>query len=330
MSQKSCAAILGTGRAVPDNVVTNKDLEKIVDTSDSWIVERTGIKERRVAEPDEMLTDLASKAATAALEAAGVSAEELDLIVLGTASGDVQSPATACLVQERIGAHNAFCFDLSAACSGFLYSLHVADSLMIAAGYKKTLVIGGEIPTTYINWQDRDTCVLFGDGAGAVVLGPSDVEGRGLLRTCLKSDGRGQRFLNVTGHNRANLPTVENLESQNHAVRMDGREVYRSAVASMTDAMNQVLEAEGITIDDLDLFIPHQANIRIIEAIGKRLKVSSDKVYINLDRYGNTSAATIPIALDEVCRNGLVGPGSLIGIATFGAGFTWGAGLVRL
>lgn len=330
MLKKSNAAILGTGKAVPDNVLSNKDLEQLVDTSDAWITERTGIRERRVAGPDERLADLAAEAAMSALESSGVVAEELDLIILGTCTGDVQIPSTACLVQEKIGAHNAFAFDLAAACSGFLYGLQVADSLMTTAGYRKVLVIGGEILTTYVNWLDRDTCVLFGDGAGAVVLGPAEAEGCGLIRSCLKSDGRGQRFLYALGHSRSNLPTEENLQAHRYAARMDGREVYRNAVTSMTAAMNQVLEEEGITIDDLDLFIPHQANIRIIEAVGKRLGISPDKVYVNVDRYGNTSAATIPIALDEVCRSGLVGPGSLVGMAAFGAGFTWGAGLLRL
>lgn len=329
MLQEKRAVILGTGKAVPDNVLTNKDLEKRVDTSDAWIVERTGIRERRVAEPGVMLADLAAEAARSALELSEVNVAEIDLILLATATGDVQSPSTACLVQEKIGAHNAFAFDLSAACSGFLYGLQVADSLMATVGYRKVLVIGGEIPTTYINWQDRDTCVLFGDGAGAVVLGRSE-DGRGLLRTSLKSDGRYQHLLNVPGHNRSNLPTEENLQEHRYALRMDGREVFRHAVVSMTNAMNQVLCEEDYSIDDLDLFIPHQANMRIIEAVGKRLEISRDKVYVNVDRFGNTSAASIPIALDEVCQSGLVGPGALVGMAAFGAGFTWGAGLLRL
>jgi 3-oxoacyl-[acyl-carrier-protein] synthase-3 len=329
MSQKNRAAILGTGKAVPDNVLTNKDLEQMVDTSDAWITERTGIRERRVAEPDVMLADLSAEAAMSALDNAEVNVEEIDLIILATGSGDVQSPSTACLVQEKIGAHNAFAFDISAACSGFLYGLQVADSLMATVGYRKVLLIGGEIPTTYINWQDRDTCVLFGDGAGAVVLGRSE-DGRGLLRTSLKSDGRYQNLLNVPGHNRSNLPTEDNLKEHRYALRMDGREVFRHAVVSMTNTMSQVLCEEGYGIDDLDLFVPHQANLRIIEAVGKRLGISREKVYVNVDRFGNTSAASIPIALDEVCRSGLVGPGALVGLAAFGAGFTWGAGLLRL
>lgn len=329
MSQTKRAAILGTGKAVPDNVLTNKDLEQRVDTSDAWIVERTGIRERRVAGPDVMLADLVAEAARSALENAEVNVGEIDLLILATASGDVQSPSTACLVQEKIGAHNAIAFDIAAACSGFLYGLQIADSLMATVGYRKALVIGGEIPTTYINWQDRDTCVLFGDGAGAVVLGQA-ADGRGLLRTSLKSDGRCHHLLNVPGHNRSNLPTEENLREHRYALRMDGREVFRHAVISMTKAMNQVLCEEGYGIDDLDLFVPHQANMRIIEAVGKRLGISPEKVYANVDRFGNTSAASIPIALDEVCRSGVAGSGDLIGLAAFGAGFTWGAGLLRL
>ncbi len=329
MSQTKRAAILGTGKAVPDTVLTNKDLEQRIDTSDAWIVERTGIKERRVAGPDVMLADLAAEAAMAALVNAEVNVAEIDMLILATASGDVQSPSTACLVQEKIGAHNAFAFDISAACSGFLYGLQVADSLMATIGYRKVLVIGGEIPTTYINWQDRDTCVLFGDGAGAVVLGQAE-DGRGLLRTSLKSDGRCHHLLNVPGHNRSNLPTEEDLQEHRYALRMDGREVFRHAVVSMTNVMNQVLCEEDYDVDDLDMFIPHQANMRIIEAVGKRLGISREKVYVNVDRFGNTSAASIPIALDEACRSGLVGPGALVGLAAFGAGFTWGAGLLRL
>jgi len=329
MSQKTRSVILGTGKSVPEKVLANADLEKIVDTSDAWIVERTGIRERRVAGHDEMLADLAAEAAMSALQDAGVEAHELDLIVLGTSTGDVLTPSTACLVQEKIGAYKAFAFDLSAACTGFLYSLQVAESLMKTSGYCKVLVIGGDIVTTYINYHDRDTCVLFGDGAGAVVLGQSE-EDRGLLRTCLKSDGRYHHLLKVPGHNRSNLPTEENLQGHKHALIMDGREVYRNAVVSMTNVMNQVLEEEGFGIDDLDLFIPHQANMRIIEAVGKRLGISQDIVYTNVERFGNTSAASIPIALDEVRRSGVVGPGALIGMAAFGAGFTWGAGLLRL
>lgn len=321
--------ILGTGRAVPEKILTNTDLEQIVETSDEWIIARTGIRQRHVAEPGTALSDLATAAARNALENAGITAEEIDLIVLGTVTGDMKFPATSCLVQEKLGAKNAVAFDISAACSGFLYGLQVAEGLMMASGYRRVLIIGGEILTSMVNWQDRDTCVLFGDGAGAMVLGPSDGE-RGLLQTCLQSDGAYTGLLYNPGGGCVNPPTTENVAAQLHTIRMEGKEVFRHAVTSMTSVLKKVLDQAGLSGDDLDLLIPHQANLRIIEAVAKRCKMPMEKVFVNVDRYGNTSAASIPIALDELRRSGELQEGSLVGLVTFGAGFTWAAALLRV
>ncbi len=329
MIQKPQAMILGTGRAVPARLLTNADLEKIVDTNDQWIVERTGIRQRHVVEPGVPLSELASEAAQKALDDAGVTAEEIDLIVLGTVTGDMKFPATACLVQARIGANRAAAFDLSAACSGFLYCLQVAGALMQTAGYRRVLVIGGEVLTSMIDWEDRDTCVLFGDGAGAVVLGPSEGE-RGVLASFMKSDGSHSSLLYNPGGGSLHPVSVEMVEQKLHGIRMNGREVFRHAVNSMAGALRQVLEDAEMTVEDLDLIIPHQANLRIIEALAKRFRLPTEKVYVNVDRYGNTSAASIPIALDEARRNGRVGPGALVGMVTFGGGFTWAAAILRL
>jgi len=329
MQRKPQIMIIGTGRAVPEKILTNADLEQMIETSDKWIVSRTGIRQRHVAEPGAALSDLVTTAARLALEDAGVKPEELDLIVLGTVTGDMKFPATACFVQEKLGAKQAAAFDISAACSGFLYGLQVAEGLMATAGYRRVLVVGGEVLTSMVDWQDRDTCVLFGDGAGAVVLGPSDGE-RGLLQACMKSDGAFSDLLYNPGGGSVNPPTAENVAAKLNSIRMVGKEVFRHAVTSMTDALTQVLEQSGFSGDDLDLLIPHQANLRIIEAVAKRLNVPMDKVYVNVDRYGNTSAASIPIALDELRRSGQLKPGALIGLVTFGAGFTWAAALARL
>ncbi len=328
MHNKTHAMILGAGRALPDKILTNADLEQIVETSDEWIVSRTGIKQRHVAEPGTALSDLVAEAARNALQDAGVKAEEVDLIVLGTVTGDMKFPATACLVQEKIGAKNAVAFDISAACSGFLYGLKVAEGLMTTSGYKRVLVIGGEVLTSMVNWQDRDTCVLFGDGAGAVVLGPSDGK-RGLLQIHLRSDGVYSNLLYNPGGGSVNPPTADNVAARLHSIRMEGKEVFRHAVTSMTEALKHVLEQAGFNGDDLDLLIPHQANLRIIEAVAKRCKMPMDKVFVNVDRYGNTSAASIPIALDELRRSGALKEGMLVGLVTFGAGFTWAAALIR-
>jgi 3-oxoacyl-[acyl-carrier-protein] synthase-3 len=328
MKRTPYSMILGTGRAVPEQILTNADLAEMVETSDDWIVSRTGIKQRHVAAPGTALSDLATEAARKALQDAGVTAEEIDLIVLGTVTGDIKFPATACLVQAKLGAKNAAAFDISAACSGFLYGLQVAEGMMATAGYRRVLVIGGEVLTSMVNWQDRDTCVLFGDGAGAVVLGPSDGV-HGLLQACMGSDGAHSKLLYNPGGGSVNPPNAENVASRLHSIRMEGKEVFRHAVSAMTDAMHQVLAQAEFTAADLDLLIPHQANLRIIEAVAKRCKIPMEKVFVNVDRYGNTSSASIPIALDELRRSGALKEGALVGLVTFGGGFTWAAALMR-
>lgn len=329
MERKPTAMVLGTGRAVPDKVLTNADMEKIVDTTDSWIVERTGIRERRVVDPGVPLSELATRAALAALENAGLAAADIDLIIIGTVTGDMKFPATACIVQEQIGANKAVAFDLAAACSGFLYSLKVGVGLMATAGYRHALIIGGDILTSMVDWTDRDTCVLFGDGAGAAVLGPA-VDNRGLLATYMRSNGAHSRLLYNPGCGSLNPPTPQNIQEKIHTIRMEGRDVFRHAVLAMTDALNQALAASGMTVDDLDLLIPHQANLRIIEAVAKRFGAPLEKVYVNVDRFGNTSAGSIPIALDEARRSGRIKNGDTVGMVTFGAGFTWASGILRL
>ncbi len=327
MPKKPHAMILGTGRALPERILTNADLEKMVDTSDQWILERTGIRERHIAEPGTGVSEFATRAARRALDDAGLAPSDIDLIIFGTVTGDFKFPASACLVQEKLGIEQAAAFDLSAACSGFLYSLSVADSLIATGNHRRALVIGGEVLTSMIDWSDRNTCTLFGDGAGAVVIGPSDGE-RGLLAAHLASDGRCQHLLINPGCGSVNPPTRDNLHL--HAIQMEGREVFRHAVIAMNEALNEVLDKAGMSIDDIDLLIPHQANLRIIQAVGKKAGIDEKKVFVNVDRLGNTSAASIPIALDEARRSGRLRPGDLIAAVTFGAGFTWAAALIRI
>jgi 3-oxoacyl-[acyl-carrier-protein] synthase-3 len=323
------AMILGTGRAIPEKVLTNADLEKMVDTNDAWIVERSGIRTRHIVEPGTPLSSLAAEAGKKALEDAGLSAKDVDVIILGTVTGDMKFPATACFVQTLIGADNAAAFDLSAACSGFLYGLQLADSLIRTGIHQRILVIGGEILTSMVNWEDRNTCVLFGDGAGAVVLGPTQQD-RGILATDIGANGNFSNLLYNPGCGSLNMPTPENVRDKLHTLRMEGREVFRHAVVCMSRTMKKALKASGLATEDLELVISHQANLRIIEALGKRLKLTEKQTYVNVDRYGNTSAASIPIALDEARRDGRVKEGDLVGLVTFGAGFTWGSSIIRL
>jgi len=329
MSQRPLAMILGTGHATPEKILTNTDLEKIVDTSDEWITTRTGIRQRHVAEPGTPLSELATAAARKALDDAHVEPEELDLIIVGTVTGDMKFPASACLIQQQLGAKQAAAFDVSAACSGFLYGLQIAEGLMTVNGYQRVLLIGGEVLTSMVDWQDRDTCVLFGDGAGAVILGPAK-DGRGVLHANMFCDGNHSRLLYNAGGGSLNPPSPENIASGVHAIKMEGQEVFRHAVVSMCTALKKALKQANLTVEDLDLLIPHQANLRIIEAVGKRFKIAEEKVFVNVDRYGNTSAASIPIALDEAFRSRRIQKGSLVAMVTFGAGFTWAASIIRI
>lgn len=328
----SCvSSIIGTGSYMPEKILTNEDLSKIVDTSDEWITSRTGIKERRIAAETEATSDIASEAARRAMQSAGVTAEEIDLIVVATVTPDMAFPSTACFVQKKIGASNAVCFDISAACSGFLYALQVARHFLNAGSRATALVIGAEKLSTLVNWQDRNTCVLFGDGGGAVVIRASDEEnapGR-VLSTVMGSDGNLVDLLKVPGGGSACPITPENVTSRPNTIHMEGRETFKHAVTRMCQASEKALETAGLTKADISLVIPHQANARIISAIADRLGLSEDKVFMNLDKYGNTSAATIPVALDEANRQGLLKRGDIILLVAFGGGFTWASSVVR-
>ena len=319
--------ILGTGSYAPKRVLTNADLEAMVETSDSWIVERTGIRERRLAAPDEACSDLGVLAAQQALADADVQAAQLDLILVATCTGDSPLPSTASLIQHRLGAENAAACDISAACCGFVYGLSVADAF-VRTGHKYVLVIGSEVMSSITDWTDRNTCVLFGDGAGAVVLGPTD-DDRGILSVHLHADGRLSDLICVPGGGSSLPPSERVLAERLHCVKMRGNETFKIAVKTMEEAIREAVAAQGLGIDDIDCLVPHQANIRILRAVGQRIGLSPDRIMINVDRYGNTSAASIPLALDEAARNGTIREGSLVVMAAFGAGLTWASGVMR-
>lgn len=322
------AGILGTGSYLPEEVITNQDLEQIVETSDAWIRERTGIRERRRAREDQATSDLCLEAARRALADADVAPEDLDLIIVATVTPDMAFPATGCLVQDQLGARKAWAFDLEAGCSGFLYGLALGSQL-IATGYARyILLIGAETFSRIVNWADRNTCVLFGDGAGAVVLGPVP-QGYGVLASQMGADGAGGKFLFQPAGG-ARLPaTEETVRRRLHTIHMQGREVFRFAVRYMEEVSLAVLGECGLQPADVDLFVPHQANWRIIDATRRRLGLPEEKVVVNLDRYGNMSSASIPVALDEVSRGRRLKRGDRILMATFGAGFTWGAAVLK-
>lgn len=329
--QKSLRAIRisGTGSFVPDRVMTNQDLEKLVDTTDQWIVDRTGIRERRIAGAGEYTSTMGAEAARRALADAGVTADQVDLIIVATITPDMVFPNTACFVQEAIGAKNAFCFDLEAACSGFLYGLEVAEQFVATGRANTVLVIGAEKISTITDWSDRTLCVLFGDGAGAAVVQPAADGGRGILASAHKSDGGLASLLNLPGGGSRNPASPETLANKLHFMKMDGREVFKHAVTCMTAAARQALDQCGLTMDDVALVIPHQANMRIIKAIGDRLGGDPGKYFVNLDRYGNTSAASVIVALDEAARTGRLKAGDRILMIAFGGGFVWGATILE-
>jgi len=322
------ARITGTGAAVPEKVLTNADLEKLVDTTDEWITTRTGIKERRVASDGEFTSTFATAAAEKALAMAGVSADELDLIVVATVTPDFPFPSTACLVQKNLNAKKAAAFDISAACSGFLFAISIVDNFIKSGSITKALVIGAETLTRVTDWQDRNSCVLFGDGAGAVVLEATS-EKAGVLSTHIHSDGTYWELLHQPACGSRNPAEQRVIDERLTFIKMQGNEVFKLAVRAMEEAANEALSANGLSVSDIDLFISHQANRRIIDAIGKRLGLAPEQVYINLERYGNTSAASIPIALDEANRAGKVKEGDLVLLDSFGGGLTWAAALVR-
>ena len=329
MTAKLCSAgILGTGFYVPEKIMTNADLEKIVETSDEWIVERTGIKERRIAEDNQPMSDLAIKAAENALHDAGVSAEELDLIIVATLTSDRIIPSTACMIQNRLGAKKAAAFDLSAACSGFAYAASVAAQFIETGAYKKALVIGAETLSKYINWEDRNTCVLFGDGAGAAVLGQVD-DGYGILSFDLGSDGSGGDAIQIPSSGSLMPVSKESIDQRLNLIHMNGRDVFKFAVKAMGRTVKNSLAKIDMPQEKIDWLVPHQANIRIIESAAKRLSMPMEKVIVNIHKYGNMSAACIPIALAEAAAAKRFKKGDIIALSGFGAGLTWASCIIR-
>jgi 3-oxoacyl-[acyl-carrier-protein] synthase III len=329
MTLRPVAEVASIGTAVPDQVVTNHDLSAVLDTSDAWIVERTGIRERRVARPDESLASLCVTAAHSAMRRAHVTPEELDTIVLATVSPDRRMPGTSCDVQALLGANNAAAFDISAACPGFIYALGIAEGFIAAGTSGTVLVLGGEKLSCITDPQDRATAVLFGDGAGAAIVRPAAPDGRGILSTFLKTDGRLAPLLWIPGGGSLDPVSPKVLEERSYYMQMKGREVFKAAVLAMAEATDEALRRACVTADQIDLFVPHQANLRIIEATAKHAGIPMGKVMVNLDRYGNTSAASIPIALEQALEEGRIGKGSLLLFVAFGAGFSWGSAVVR-
>jgi len=321
-------SIVGTGSYVPERVMTNAEMESLVETSDEWITTRTGIKERRIAAPNEATSDMAAKAAQAAMEQAGVRADEIDLILVATISPDMFFPSTACFVQKKIGAKNAACFDISAACAGFLYGLEIAQQFITSHTANTVLVIGAEKLSALVDWTDRNTCVLFGDGAGAAILrNRGDVHG--LLTTTMGSDGSFTDILNIPGGGAKCPITPNNIHDKLNTIKMAGKEVFKHAVTSMLRASQDALKNCGLGIQDIACIIPHQANIRIIEAIADRLKVPMERFFVNVQDYGNTSAAAVAIALDEANRTGRIQKGDYVLLVVFGGGLTWASSVIQ-
>ncbi len=324
------AIISGTGSCVPEKVISNLDLEKMVNTSDEWINTRTGIRERRVLEEGKATSDLAAAAAKKAMESAGVSAADLDLIVLATFTPDMFFPAAACLLQHRLGASKAAAFDVNAACSGFLYALSVATQYIKAGTAGKILVVGADVMSRVVDWQDRNTCILFGDGAGAIILEAGEDEpGRGVIDVQLYTDGSLAKILQIPAGGSKMPATVATVNDRLHYIKMNGSGTFKVAVRSLTESARYILRLHGYTSKDVDLFIPHQANQRIIKAVAEYLSLPMEKVCSVVDKYGNTSASSVPIALDEAVRTGRLKSGNLALLSAFGSGLTWASSLVR-
>lgn len=320
--------ILGTGSYLPENKVTNFDMEKIIETSDEWIRTRTGIVARHFAAENEATSDMATKAALKAMEAAGVTADEIDMIVLATLTPDMAIPSTACLVQANIKAMNASAFDLEAACSGFIYGVEVARNFIATGTYNKVLVIGAEKMSSILNFENRGTCILFGDGAGAAVLGPVE-DGKGILASELGADGSKGMVLKVDAGGARMPATIETVKDKLHYLTMEGNEVFKFAVRVMGSSSLRVIEKAGLKVEDIDYLVPHQANMRIITSAAKKLKLPLEKVKINLDKYGNMSAASVPVALDEAIREGQIREGDKTVLVGFGAGLTWASCVIQ-
>ncbi len=314
---------------VPDHIITNEYLSTIVDTSDEWIVTRTGMKERRQVKPEETATDLIVPATNQALENAGITARDLDMIIIATISSDMIFPAAACIVQERIGARKIPAFDISAGCTGAIYALAMAEQFIRNGTCKYILVAGAELLTKITNWSDRSTCVLFGDGAGVMVLGPSREENHGLLGFHLASDGKGAELLCMPAGGSAMPPSHETIDNNLHTLAMRGNEIYKTAINTMSESCRILMEEEGLDSKDIDLFVFHQANLRILEAVGKRLKIPPEKVFVNIQKYGNTSSASTMMAIHEAYAENRIKKGSLVLQVAFGAGLTWGGILWR-
>ena len=322
------ASIIGTGSYVPEKILSNADLERLVETNNEWIVTRTGIRERHIAAEEQTTSDMAAEAAKAAMLNAGVTPDEIDMIIVATVTPDMFFPSTACFVQTKIGAKKAVCFDVSAACSGFLFALETARQFIVSGARKTVLVIGAEKLSTIVDWSDRNTCVLFGDGAGAAILRHRP-RAQGIIHTHMGSDGGQSDILYIPGGGCRTPVTAENAALRLNTIKMNGKETYKQAVTAMLDAANRALEAGGLTAEDLACVIPHQANARIIEAIADRMRVPMERFLINLDRFGNTSAAAVAIALDEANRTGRMKEGDYILLVVFGGGLTWAGSLIQ-
>lgn len=322
--------ILGTGSYAPERVLTNDDLAHMVETSDEWIRTRTGIRERRIAGENEQTSDMGARAGQRALDDAGLTAADIDLVIVATLTPDSPMPASACLIQHKLGIPtHAACFDLNAACSGYVYALDTACAMISSGRYHKALVIGAEKLSTVIDWQDRTTCVLFGDGAGATVIGMSDEPDRGLIGARLGAFGEGADLLYISHGGSRSPATTESIAARDHCIRMKGKEVFKLAVRAMDEAARDILEQHQLKADQISLVIPHQANQRIIEAISQYLELPMERFFVNVDRYGNTSAASIPIAMDEARRAGRIKAGDLTLLVAFGGGLTYGSALIR-
>jgi 3-oxoacyl-[acyl-carrier-protein] synthase-3 len=322
------AAIVSTGMYVPDRIMTNADLEKLVKTSNEWIVTRTGIRERRIAAPEQATSDLAAEAGKRALERAGLKPGDLDLIIVASLSPDFLTPSSACVMQAKIGAKGVAALDISAACSGFVYGLSLARGAIVSGEAETVLLVGAEVTSKFMDWNDRANCVLFGDAAGAVVLQPSN-DGRGILGTTLGADGSMAPLIAIEAGGSRHPASAETVENKMHALRVRGGEVFKAGVQTMAQSVRDVLAKCGLAMNDLALLIPHQANQRILTAVAKSLDLSMEKVFMNLEKYGNTSAATIPVALYEAAEQGRLKPGDLACVVAFGGGITWGAAVIR-
>ena len=326
---KRRAAITAVGHYVPDKILSNKDLEKMVDTNDEWIRTRTGIVERRIVEPGVASSDMGARAAEAALRNRGISAAEVELIIVATVTPDMFFPSTACLIQHKIGASRAWGFDLSGACSGFLFALQTATQFIESGTHSRVLVVGTDTMSSITDYTDRNTCVLFGDAAAAVLVEPSTEEGYGILDTIVRCDGSGRDALYMRAGGSLMPATHETVDKRLHYIYQDGKSVFKVAVVSMADVSAEIMERNALSGKDVDWLVPHQANLRIIDATAKRMGLDSSKVMINIDRYGNTTAATIPLCLSEWWQQGRLRRGQRVVLASFGAGYTWGAILVR-